>query len=171
MFLCSPVCSAVSVCLTDSCALQVSILLLLLCIEYQEIFFFFFKCPPQLKFYILKLSVVHCVIGMFSLNLPLIRPIRIYTLKRKISNTKFDNVFNWSGHNDPCKLSFNIIYWAMCTHTYIIQGHSMVTFVTKIWEIITFNWSQLLQQTSYQSFCGWCTKYLGWSIHSNPPKN
>ena len=50
-------------------------------------------------------------------------------------------------------------------------GHSMVTFVTKIWEFFTFNWSQLLQQTSYQSFRGWCTKYLGWSIHSNPPKN
>ena len=49
------------------------------------------------------------------------------------------------------------------------DGHSMVTFVTKIWEFFTFNWSQLLQQTSYQSFRGWCTKYLGWSIHSNPP--
>ena len=52
-----------------------------------------------------------------------------------------------------------------------LQGHSMVTFVTKIWEFFTFNWSQLLQQTSYQSFCGSCTKYLGWSIHSNPQKN
>ena len=50
-----------------------------------------------------------------------------------------------------------------------LLGHSMVTFVTKIWEFFTFNWSQLLQQTSYQSFRGWCTKYLGWSIHSNPP--
>ena len=52
-----------------------------------------------------------------------------------------------------------------------LKGHSMVTFVTKIWEFFTFNWSQLLQQTSYQSFRGCCTKYLGWSIHSNPPKN
>ena len=51
-----------------------------------------------------------------------------------------------------------------------LLGHSMVTFVTKIWEFFTFNWSQLLQQTSYQSFRGWCTKYLGWSIHSNPQK-
>ena len=57
------------------------------------------------------------------------------------------------------------IYWR-----YEIVGHSMVTFVTKIWEFFTFNWSQLLQQTSYQSFRGWCTKYLGWSIHSNPPQ-
>ena len=37
MFLCSPVCSAVSDCLRDSCALQVSILLLLLCVPFVTV--------------------------------------------------------------------------------------------------------------------------------------
>ena len=46
----------------------------------------------------------------------------------------------------------------------------MVTFVTKIWEFFTFNWSQLLQHTSYQSFRGWWTKYLGWVNPQQPSK-
>ena len=37
------------------------------------------------------------------------------------------------------------------------------------------NFSLLIDHSSYikqayQSFRGWCTKYLGWSIHSNPKK-
>ena len=50
---------------------------------------------------------------------------------------------------------------------FLLKGHSMVTFVTKIWEFFTFNWSQLLQQTSYQSFRGWCT--LGGQSTATPP--
>ena len=82
-------------------------------------------------------------------------------LIRYLSNRLSRIVLLWTKFNENKRKNFKNMP---------LQGHSMVTFVTKIWEFFTFNWSQLLQQTSYQSFRGWCTKYLGWSIHSNPQK-
>ena len=63
-------------------------------------------------------------------------------------------VINLDKTSSMAKFSWSFVRWAMLqTVNWVIlpngmmqntlQGHSMVTFVTKIWEFFTFNWSQL----------------------------